>query len=480
MENFFDNPTTLRDPEHFVGREEQLKRIFGLLKARQSISLVGPRRFGKTSLLTCLRSSEIQQKFNFDGSRFLFLYLDLQKRSMKVRVDFFDEVHRTLKEQSQHLGYTVTEGFDKDDEFDALLDEFQQHHLHPVLMMDAFDEIMQYQPINENGLGFLRSEGSEGKISYITSSMEQLVPIFRELLPGNAKIGSSPFYNIFATIRLTPFSVQEAQTLLINTSTRGGLPFRDEETHWVLRMAGRHPFWLQQVAALVFEEKRAREEGKRVRELENSDFARIQKEVQQNLFSHFEDWWTMLSDDDHQRVSKSILQLEEDNHTYPELCYSELFDDYLRKTGMLLATLPHINADEISVDEYKLTLKNLNNPGELGESVLISIPFIKARIEKQKAISPAMRGKILQDILKEALESMGGQGQRADGRRDWVYYNILYYRYFMLRHDMSQDMIADRLGISQRQYYRLFPTALEQLRNALLGMDASAALQDDV
>jgi hypothetical protein len=31
MENLFDNPTTLREPKHFVGRRDELERTFGLI-----------------------------------------------------------------------------------------------------------------------------------------------------------------------------------------------------------------------------------------------------------------------------------------------------------------------------------------------------------------------------------------------------------------------------------------------------------------
>ncbi len=149
LKNYFANPTTLRKPEHFFGRRDLLVHIFELVEARQNFALVGPQRIGKTSLLTCLESPKIQQECHFDGSHFLFLSLDLQRRSMKGQVDFFDFVYQTLKEYARDLKYPIPEGFDKDDEFDALLNEFRQHSLSPVLMMDAFDEITQYPPIQE-------------------------------------------------------------------------------------------------------------------------------------------------------------------------------------------------------------------------------------------------------------------------------------------------------------------------------------------
>lgn len=476
MENLFDNPTTLRDPEHFIGRREQLERIFGLIKARQNVSLVGPRRIGKTSLLTCLKNSRIQQQYHFDGSGFRFLYLDLQKRSLKARVDFFDEVHRTVKEYAQAQGYTVAEGYDKDDEFNALLYEFQRRDLYPVLMLDTFDEIIQYQPVSENVFSFLRSQGTGGNLSYIIASVETLNEIFRKLLLGNGR--PSPFPNIFATTRLTSFTLQEAETMLIETSARGGLRFTEEEVNWVVQMAGTHPFLIQQVATLLFEEKRARDE-------EEADYDYIQREVQQNLFDYFEDSWAMLSNKERLAVGEGVHQFEKgqpQSRMYPELCDSVLFRNYLRATEKMItaplsAPLPHTAANSIEAATYKELLKLLDHPAKLGESVLIGIPLIRVQIEQQQASMPVMRGKIVRQVLKEALERMKGEGQRSETARSWMHYNILYYRYFTRGHDLNQEKIAKRLAMSERQYYRHFPAALERLRNELIVMDAAAAVQ---
>lgn len=477
--NLFDNPTTLRDPAHFVGRRVQLERIFSLIKTRQSISLVGPRRIGKTSLLTCLKSEQIQHQFNFDGSGFLFFYLDLQKRSMKTRVDFFDEAYRIIKEYALDQGYKILEDGDKDDQFEALLDEFERRGLYPVLMMDTFDEIIQYQPIPENVLGFLRSQGTDGRLSYIIASVETLGEIFRKLLLGNGLL--SPFVNIFGTIRLASFTLQEAQQMLVDTSLKGGLPFNEEEVNWVVQMAGTHPFLLQQVATLLFEEKRAHDGG-------GIDYAYIYKETQRNLFDHFEDWWSMLSSAERQAVVQGVAYFETNGQkirSYPELCYSKLFRDYLSETGKLIATpsflpLPRIDANKIAAATYKRILESLHDPVVLGESVLIGIPLIRARIEQRQASLPTVRGRIVEEVLREALEGMGGQGSRSDNAPAWVYYNILYYRYFMRKHKMTQAQISGRLAISERQYYRLVPDALERFRNELLAMDAKAVMASGV
>ena len=479
LKNLFDNPTTLRDPAHFVGRRSQLERIFSLIKDKQNISLVGSRRIGKTSLLTCLKSELIQQQFHFDGSGFRFFYLDLQKRSMRAEVDFFDETYRIIREHAQSEGYRINEEGNRDDRFIALLDEFEQRGLYPVLMMDTFDEIIQYQPIPENVFSFLRSQGTGGRLSYIIASVETLGDIFRKLLLGDNQL--SPFINIFGTISLTSFTLQEAQQMLVTTSVKSGLPFNQEEVDWVVQMAGTHPFLLQQVATLLFEEKRVHGGG-------DADFAYIYKEAQRNVFDHFEDWWTMFSQKERQAIIQGITLFEENgqkSRSYPDLCYSQLFRDYMRETGKLVVApsfppLPKVDASSIKITTYKTILKSLHDPARLGECVLIGIPLIRARIEQRQAILPNVRGKIVEEVLREALKGMEGQEPRSDSSPAWTYYNILYYCYFMRNHKMTQAQIAGRLLLSERQYYRLIPDALERLRNELLALDAKAVMSSEM
>ncbi len=52
---------------------------------------------------------------------------------------------------------------------------------------------------------------------------------------------------------------------------------------------------------------------------------------------------------------------------------------------------------------------------------------------------------------------------------DWMYYNILYYRYFRLH--LNNSRISERLGSGVRQYYRAQIKAIEALRNILLEME---------
>ncbi len=475
MENLFDNPTTLRDPAHFVGRQQTLKRIFSLVQNRQNVALVGGRRIGKTSLLNCLRSPEMQQKLNVDGTnkdgrKLLFLYFDLQRSSMKERVDFFSDILQVLREQIQQLGETLEEGLTKDDELDMLLNLFQEHNIYPVLIMDTFDDIAQYQFIDENLFNFLRYEGSRGKISYIIASVESLWEILGKLLPGGG-LASSPFHNIFARIPLSGFEEAEVVEFLRDTSSAGGLPFSQEEIRWVSQLAGKHPFLLQQVATLLFEEKRIHEPG-------SVNLEQVRKEAQQNLFYYFEDCWAAMDDEARQSVVRVAIQQSREKEVsaaqvdgnYPELCSSKLFCMYLADRGRL-----QVDVSELPDDELKTILEHFEDRAWLGNCALIGIPSIAARIEQQKAKLPAARGKVVQDALREALKSLEGHGNRTDLASDWTDYNILYYRYFARQRRVSQKIIAKRVAMSQRQYYRIFSEVLHRFWKALRDLDVPTA-----
>ncbi|HEU5375713.1 MAG TPA: ATP-binding protein [Ktedonobacteraceae bacterium] len=461
MENPFDHPTTIRNPEYFVGREDELKRIIGLMKRRQNVSLVGPKRIGKTSLLNNLRQKTHPRERQSGESEFLFFYLDLQRSSMKTQVDLLDDVLSALREQSQEH---PAEEMEKDDEIRALLEEFQQRNLHPILMIDTFDEIVRYKQLDPSVFDFLRSQGLSGKMSYVIASVEEMGEIFRKLWPTNGMI--SPFYNIFGTVRLSSFSRAEAHWLLAHFSQREGLPFSEQEINWVLERAGQHPFLVQQVAALLFQAKQRHD-------MDEDCFSRVQKEAQQNLLSHFEDFWSEIDNEKRQRLLKEAQQKNRDGLMYPELSLSVLFRNYLQETGKLKAA-PIVDIHDMDPEDFQEILDKVSDLNALGQSPLIGISCIAKQIEQEAATSTLARGRIVQKLLKEALENIGGQGKRSDEAGDWRYYNILYYRYFMLRHDMSQEGIARRLLLSSRQYYRLRPKAVERLWKALLALEGNS------
>src|SRR5262245_20345638 len=78
MEKVVANPFQaggrLRNPKHFVGRESDLRQILSRVANMDSVSVIGPRRIGKSSLLHHIVATG-QQRLN---QSYLFHYVDLQ------------------------------------------------------------------------------------------------------------------------------------------------------------------------------------------------------------------------------------------------------------------------------------------------------------------------------------------------------------------------------------------------------------------
>src|SRR5262245_57544747 len=72
--NPFQAGGKLRDTRHFVGRESEIRQILSRVANMDSVSVIGPRRIGKSSLLHHIVASG-QQRLN---ESYHFHYLDLQ------------------------------------------------------------------------------------------------------------------------------------------------------------------------------------------------------------------------------------------------------------------------------------------------------------------------------------------------------------------------------------------------------------------
>ena len=77
MKNPFISRGPVRSPELFFGRIHELNELAAFLHGRQSVSIVGPRKIGKTSLIYHLMRPTTGQQVGLDDS-FLYVYLDCE------------------------------------------------------------------------------------------------------------------------------------------------------------------------------------------------------------------------------------------------------------------------------------------------------------------------------------------------------------------------------------------------------------------
>src|SRR5262245_11973833 len=94
--NPYLNRTAIKDDRGFFGRRRELSTIFSRIDAAepQSVSIVGERRIGKSSLLRALLRR--RQLFLRRPDEYVFVYLDLHETAHTGVTEFFSAVVNEL------------------------------------------------------------------------------------------------------------------------------------------------------------------------------------------------------------------------------------------------------------------------------------------------------------------------------------------------------------------------------------------------
>jgi hypothetical protein len=444
----------------FFGREDLLRQLFSLVAHQQSVSLVGPQHIGKSSVLRIMCFPELQQRFEEDLSHHILVWLDLREfPSRKSADDFFEAVNKQIEDQC--AGKVELEAEEEEEEhseaFRLILEQINEQGYHLVLLMDAFDSIARNQHFDLEFFSFLRSQAA--KVSYITASIAPLAKVCHRA------VEESPFFNIFAMCELGPLAREEAYRLIEEPAASAGLPFTEEEIEWVLRQAGRHPFFIQRVCHYLFEEK-STQNGQGINR------NRIKLQAYNELQHHFEASWERLEEAQQELLRNEAQRKEERERTLPELSESSLFRKFVRDKY-------HIHLFfHIRIENVTEVLKDIDNLKALGESDLKHLKTVAQHLKNNGHSSPIERGVAVRSVLTEAFERLQGDGVRNDTAPGWAIYNILYYRYF--KHHLKNEQISARLGFSStRKFFRERQNAIEALFNILMEMEVSVGGNDE-
>ncbi len=457
LHNPYVNTITVRDQDMFFGRIALLRRIYSELVSKQCISLIGPRHIGKSSLLHYLRLPELQGEFAHSLQNHIFVLIDLREYRNKTSEDFFETVSKRILAQVRDRLELVYEPGKGADEFSNLLSEIQEQGFHTVLLMDAFDNVTRNTNFGMEFFSFLRAQATFGKVSYVTATLAPLYEVC------HSSIEESPFFNIFRTHKVESLTLEEARELALQPSQRAGLPFTSQEIDWILRLAGRHPFFLQQVCHFLFEEK-STQDGASV------DRRRIKVLVYNELVPHFNDSWDRLSQEQQEKLRDEAQVKDVQDRELPELSESSLFRLFVREKFK-------IHLFHMKIDSLEKVLDKIDDIRALGESDLRYMSCVSTRF-KRGSLSAIEKGMAVREVLNEALERLQGNGIRRDAAPEWRLYNILYYRYF--KHHYKNEQIASRLEFtSTRQYFRDRLKAIEALLTILFEMEAAVLAKDE-
>jgi hypothetical protein len=454
---YFDY-TIVRDPAMFFGREDELSELYEAGHRLQSISIVGLRHIGKSSIFKYMGLPEVQERFgqqyHYKLHERIFIFIDLRDYLWKNREDFFTSVcQHIFTHARRRIADIRLPSKNGEDKLSELLEQIESANFHPVLLMDAFDKVTSNAAFDPDFFSFLRSLATRGRVSYITASRRELYEMSHE------KITTSPFFDIFTTCKIGPLTQEAAMQLITKPAENTGCRFTPEEADWILDQAGRHPFFLQVTCRFLFDEK-YKSGGNAV------DMKRVQERVYNELLPHFTQVWEDLSEEQQKVVRQEVVTRNGATRQIPELSEPLLFRRYLYEQF-------NIDQFDITVKDIRDALDNLDDRDVLAHSKLSEMHYILKYYHQETTPSLQKKGLLVYEFLKSAFERLRAVGTRNDAAFEWRNYNILYYRYF--RYHLANDKTAARLGIgSKRQYYREQEKAIQALLKELMEMEAAS------
>jgi len=235
----------LENVENFVGRSRERTTIIERSYRGASTSLVGDRRIGKTWLLDYLRLVAPTEL----GSRHRVAYIDASRDSCRSVSGF---VLTCLEELNIKLDAPDPTSL-RLNTLENVVRELHSRNQIPILCLDQFERFGKVN-LAEFDLNFfegLRAIAGIGTV-LLTASKIPLIELV-------SQIGStSPFFNIFETVRVKMFSSREAQQFVEKQASRVG--FDEPERAKLLELGQSHPLRLQLVGEMLYLDKRLSQE----------------------------------------------------------------------------------------------------------------------------------------------------------------------------------------------------------------------------
>ena len=102
IDNPFFHRGAIRRASYFHGRRTVVEQILGLLRNGQSVSLIGPRRIGKSSILINLCHPSVREQFGLQPPEALFVMVDCQELGGSPP----EEVYEALLMNQFHLQWS--------------------------------------------------------------------------------------------------------------------------------------------------------------------------------------------------------------------------------------------------------------------------------------------------------------------------------------------------------------------------------------
>jgi Novel STAND NTPase 2 len=284
MNNPYTSRGPLQDAGMFYGRTDELNEIAAFIRGNQSVSIVAPRKIGKTSLMLHLMRPETLAALGF-GRGDLFAYIDCQalsaSRQDEIFASFCTEIaaalhtHKLEPEPSLKAAVSAPTWSG----FELALRKLSQRNLRVALMLDEFEQLTMNPHIDVSFYNVLRAAAGRMRLVFLTASAQRLIDL--TYFDSTKKILTSPFFNIFAQVYLYLLSETEANELIRTPMQAAGMVVSPQLQDFIYRLAGGHPLALQIACFHAWDNP--------------EDLPKIELQTIQELEAHFLYYWHNLS-----------------------------------------------------------------------------------------------------------------------------------------------------------------------------------------
>ncbi len=280
MSNPHSRRASMDDSRMFFGRDQELNEIAAFLRGDQSVSLVGPRKIGKSSLLLHLMRPEIGGALGI-GAENLLVYLDGEAfstaRHDRIFSHFCTEMTAALNARGADPEPALAAAIANPTRinFEGAVRRLNQHGVRVVLILDQFEGLSVNPHLDLKFFNGLRSAAGRYQLVFLTASARPLIELTHSNRP--MEILSSPFFNIFAPSCVGLLKEEESRGLIRTRLQAVDMPVTPALEDFVYDLVGGHPLGLQ--AACLHAQ-----EGPH-------DFAEIERRTLQELQLHFDVCW---------------------------------------------------------------------------------------------------------------------------------------------------------------------------------------------
>lgn len=290
VDNPFFHRGAIRRPEEFHGRQIEISQILGLLRNGQSVSLIGPRRIGKSSLLLHVARPQVRAALELDPPQALFAVIDCQEFGGSPPEEIYEALLAELMDSAEHAGIEVDEvaRYGTYRSLDRILNHLHRQKTSVVVLLDEFELLAANERLTPYFFARLRGLTTKYGLAFLTASQRPLFDI-----TADEEILSSPFFNIFVTLPLGLYNDTEARELLSARLAGTAVSFSAATCDHLLHLVGPHPFFLHIAGYHAFQ---ALSEGQTFDTVE--ELSQLDAPIEVEADSHLGYLWQNLSPDE--------------------------------------------------------------------------------------------------------------------------------------------------------------------------------------